>query len=91
MLKSQSVVEENEMVGGGESSKTNLSKFQKSKNFTVLSNANALGFLTSKASTIFIQLRQTFIKAFILRHFNLECYIKIETNSSGYTIDKILS
>lgn len=62
-----SVAEKDKVVGSGGSSKTNknLSKFQKLKNS---SNANVktTPFLTSKASTTFIKLRQTFIKASIL-------------------------
>ena len=43
-------------------------------------NLNRTGYLTSKARLAFTQLRKMFTKASILRHFNLKCYIRIETN-----------
>ena len=48
-------------------------------------------FLTPEAKLAFIRLRQAFTKAPILRHFNLEYYIQIKTNASGYAIGGILS
>ena len=39
----------------------------------------------------FTKLRQAFIEALILNHFDPDRHIKIETDVSGYTIDKILS
>ena len=39
----------------------------------------------------FNQLRQAFNKAPILRYFDPECYIRIETDVSGYAIGGILS
>ena len=54
-------------------------------------NLNSAGYLTPKARLAFTQLRKTFINALILQHFDLECYIWIETNSSGYAIDRVLS
>lgn len=70
--------------------------FAKSKNPTNFSkimdiNVEATKFLISKARIAFIQLREVFIKALILQHFDLECYIQIETNISDYAIDGILS
>ena len=50
-----------------------------------------LGFLTFKTRLTFIKLRQAFIEAPILHHFNLECHIQIKINISGYTIGRILS
>ncbi len=32
-----------------------------------------------------------FVKSPILNHFNLKCHIQIKTDTSGYTISKILS
>ena len=49
------------------------------------------GFLTPKARLAFTQLRQTFVKAPILHHFDLESHIRIETDVSGYAIGGILS
>ena len=48
-------------------------------------------FLTSGAREAFNQLRQAFIKAPILRHFDPECHIRIETDASGYAIGGVLS
>ena len=50
-----------------------------------------MGFLTSTAKKNFPKLRQAFIKAPILHHFDPEQYIRIETNASGYAIGGILS
>ena len=47
-------------------------------------NSNGVtGYLTPDAKQAFTQLRQAFIKALILRHFDLECHIRIETDVSG--------
>ena len=48
-------------------------------------------FLISDAKKAFNCLRQAFIKASILQYFDLECYIRIETNISSYDIDGVLS
>ena len=48
-------------------------------------------FVIFKAREAFTKLRQVFIEASILNHFNLEYYIQIETNIFDYTIDKILN
>ena len=48
-------------------------------------------FLTSKAKEAFNRLRQAFTKASILRYFDPECHIQIETNASGYAIRGVLS
>ena len=39
----------------------------------------------------FNQLKQRFTKATIFQYFDLECYIRIETDTSGYTIWAVLS
>ena len=49
------------------------------------------GFLTSGARMTFTKLKQAFIKALILYHFDLKCHIWVETDSSGYAIDRALS
>lgn len=46
-------------------------------------------FQTPKARLGFARLRQAFIKAAILYHFDLKCHIWVETNASGYVISKI--
>ena len=48
-------------------------------------------FLTPDAKKAFNQLRLAFIEAPILRHFDLESHIRIETNTSGYAIGGVLS
>ena len=55
-------------------------------------NSNkATGYLTSNAKQAFTQLMQAFTKVPILRHFDLECHIRIETDVSGYAIGEVLS
>ena len=90
----------NEVVEGGDN-KTNetvvdSSKFknEKFKKLTCVSNIKAIGepiFLTFNAKKAFNYLRQAFIKAPILRHFNSDCYIQIKTDVSSYVIDGVLS
>ena len=48
-------------------------------------------FLTPKTKLAFTKLRQMFFKVLILHHFDLECQIRIETDISGYTIDRVFS
>ena len=50
-----------------------------------------IGYLTPKARLAFTKLKKTFTKAPILQHFDLECHIQIETNTSSYAICGILS
>ena len=51
----------------------------------------ATSYLTPGTKQIFTQLRQAFTKAPILWHFDSECYIRIETDASGYAIGGVLS
>ena len=46
-------------------------------------NSKEPKFLTSEAKRTFNRLRHTFTKAPILRHFDSEYHIRIETNASG--------
>ena len=48
-------------------------------------------FLTPGAREAFNQLRQAFTEAPILRHFDPECHIRIETDALGYAIGGVLS
>ena len=48
-------------------------------------------FFTYEAKQVFTKLKQTFIDVLILYHFDLNCYICIETDIFDYTIDEILS
>lgn len=50
-----------------------------------------LTFLILNVKEIFNQLKLVFTKALILQYFNLECYIRIQINTSGYTIGRVLS
>ena len=55
-------------------------------------NSNrATGYLIPDAKRAFTKLRQAFTKALILKHFDLECHIRIETDTSGYAIGRVLS
>ena len=76
-----------------DSSKSKKSKNNKSK-IPTCTNIRVTGkptFLTSGAREAFNQLRQVFTKAPILRHFDLECHIQIETDAAGYAIGGVLS
>ena len=48
-------------------------------------------FLTPGAKLAFTKLRQAFLKALILHHFDPERHIRIETNATGYFISGVLS
>ena len=67
--------------------RTKVQKVQKSS----MSKKTELGFLTIGARKAFTELRQAFIKAPILHHFNPERHIRIETDASGYAIGGVLS
>lgn len=91
----------NKIIGGGggrvNEMVKNLSKSKKLKNkkseiLTRLSNIKAIEkpmFLTLNGRKAFNYLRQTFIKALILQHFDLECHIMIKTNISGFPICRV--
>ena len=87
----------NEVVGGsGKADDKNLSKSKKSKNAksgkqTRIRAMEEPTFLTPSTREAFNQLRQTFTKAPILQHFDLKCHIWIETNTSDYAIEGVLS
>ena len=66
-----------------------LSKSGNSTNFDATEDGPK--FLTPDARTAFNRLRLAFTKAPILRHFDLECHIRIETNALGYAIGGVLS
>ena len=48
-------------------------------------------FLTHDSRQAIIQLRQAFAKAQIFQHFDLEHYIRIETDASNYAIAGVFS
>ena len=67
-------------------------KTSKSKNSS--KSKKAVGpsdFLTPGAKLAFTELRQAFLKAPILHHFDPERHIRIETDASGYAIGEVLS
>ncbi len=63
------------------------SKASRDKNFSSQSES----FLTFKARNAFTKLRQAFIEAPILNHFNPKCHIQIETDTSDYAFGGIFS
>ena len=89
--------DDNKIVGvGGRANEivVNLSKNEKSRNSTHVPNIGATkkpNFLTFNTKKAFKHLRLAFIKALILRYFDLESHIQIETDALGYTINGVLS
>lgn len=72
----------------------NQPKLFKSKilvNFTTATNTGIISYQTIEANIAIIHLRQIFIKALIVQHFDLECHIRIKINVSGYAITRVLS
>ena len=85
----------NEVIGGsGKADNRNLSKKSKNAKFGIQMHVRATEepmFLTFNTKEAFNRLKQAFIKAPILQHFDPECYIRIETNTSGYSVGGVLS
>ncbi len=80
-------------AGGGGSIK-NLStivKSAKSKKPNFANTNSETDFLTPGAKEAFIHLRKAFTETPILRYFNPERHIQIETNVLGYAIGGVLS
>ena len=73
-------------VGGRGDYKDKMVEKSLSKNLN-----RATGYLAPKARLAFIKLRKAFTKALILRHFDLEYHIRIETDASSYSIGGVLS
>ena len=48
-------------------------------------------FFTLEAKKVFTYLQKAFTKALVLHHFDLECHICIETNTSKYVVNRVLS
>ena len=67
----------------------NSSKSGNSPNFGATGSGPS--FLTPEARSAFNRLRLAFTEAPILRHFDPECHIQIETDASGYAIGGVLS
>ena len=69
-----------------------VQKTTKSKNLSKSKKAvGPLDFLTPGAKLAFTKLRQAFLKAPILHHFDPECHIRIELDVSGYAIGEVFS
>ena len=66
-------------------------KVQKCKNLSKSKKAVGSDFFIFGARLAFTELKQVFVKAPILYHFDPECHIRIETDASGYAIGKIFS
>ena len=81
-------VDDSEVV---ESSVRNEGKSAKSDFTKPVYRAEEPSFPTRNARRAFTQLRQAFTEAPIFRHFDLECYIRIKTNVSGYALGGVLS
>ena len=70
----------------------NVQNSSKSKNLAKSKKTvRCSDFLTLGAKLAFTELRQAFLKALILHHFNPERYIRIEIDVSGYAIGRVLS
>ena len=66
----------------------------KNAKFEIQMHIGAIGepiFLIPDAKEAFNHLRQVFTEALILRHFDPECHIRIEIDTSGYAIGRVLS
>ena len=68
-----------------------VQKTSKSKNLFKSQKTVGSDILTSRAKQAFNELRQAFLKAPILHHFDPDCHIQIETDVSGYAIGGALS
>ena len=76
-------------VDGGEVGDDKVEK--KVQNLSKSKKTVQLDFLTPGAKLAFAELRQAFVKALILHHFDMEHHIRIETDASGYAINGVLS
>ena len=102
-----SIVDDSMVGGGEATNQANFTKEKnlakttkskiliKSKNHNFLPNSRnkkvEMDFFIPIARLTFTQLRQAFVEASILYHFNPECHIRIESDVSGYAIGRILS
>ncbi len=64
---------------------------KKAKAFRAKNLGQSGSFLTANARKAFIKLKQAFIEALILNHFDPEHYIRIKTDASNYAIGEIFS
>ena len=85
---------ENNEIFGNSSGRANEIVMNLSRKLMSMLNIRAMrksNFLIPNAKKTLNYLRLAFIKALILQHFDLESHIRIETNLSGYAIDRVLS
>ena len=66
-----------------------VQKLSKSKNLSKSKKTIGLDFFTPGTKLAFAKLRQSFVKALIFYHFDLERLIRIETDASGYAIGEV--
>ncbi len=78
-------------VGGSIKNLSTAIKSAKSKKPNFAKTNSGTDFLTPGAKEAFIHLRKAFTKAPILRHFDPDHHIRIETDASGYAIDGVLN
>ena len=90
----RSKINNSEMIEGeirDDEVKKKVQKLSKSKNLLKSKKTVGSDFFIPGARLAFIKLRQVFVKAPILYHFDLKCYIQIETDVLGYAIGGVLS
>ena len=68
-----------------------VQKLSKSKNLSKSKKTIRSDFLISRARLAFTKLRQTFVNAPILYHFDPERHIRIKTDVSNYTIGGVFN
>ena len=68
-----------------------VQKLSKSKSLFKSKKTVGSDFLTLGAKLSFIELKQGFVKALILHHFDPKRHIRIETDKSGYAIGGVFS
>ena len=76
-------------VDGGEVEVDEVGK--KARNLSKSKKTVGSDFFTPGAKLAFTKLRQAFLKALILHYFDPKCYIRIETDASGYAIGGVIS
>ena len=66
-------------------------KTSKSKNLSKSKKIVGSDGLTPRARLAFTKLRQVFVKALILHHFDPDCHIRIEMDALSYAISGVLN
>ena len=75
---------------GDDEIRKKVQKTSRSKNLSKSKKTERSDFFTFGARLAFIELRQAFVKAPILHHFDPERHIRVETDVSGCAIGKVL-